>query len=295
MIVYADVLIVINFILTGLILLVTAWLSQHKINWLRLIIVAILSSFYALGEVLPALSFLYLPLVKIFLSWVLISLAFPVKSFKEWIPLMVLFYMVSFMFGGAVFGWMYLFQVAPTSASSVVGGALLASAIFWLTQNYLTKKARRRQFLQVFEIGFLGQRKTFIGLIDTGNGLYSLWSRKPVIILEFSAAVQLLPARMQRWLENSGKIEDLAVFDLDEWGKRLEQVPFRGLGHQQEQWLWAFRPDFLCFKTAAHDYVSECLVGLIHSSLNFDGSYQALLHPDLQLDKSRERRRESVN
>lgn len=287
MIVYADALIVINFILTGLILSVTAFLCQKKIHWIRLFMGALLASVYALGEVLPDLRFLYLPLEKIFFSWILISVPFSVRSFKEWFKLIVIFYMVSFVFGGAVFGWMYLFEVAPNSVVSIMAGAILACSIFWLTQSYLLKKANQRQSLEVFDIGFLGQKKTFTGLIDTGNGLYSLWSRKPVIILELKSAIQIMPISMQNWLKNSGKIEDLTILDLDEWGKRLEQVPFRGVGQQEKQWLWAFRPDFLYFRNTANNYASECLVGLTESTLNFDGSYQALLHPDLQPNNSK--------
>lgn len=293
MYIYADVVLLFNVIMNSIVL----WLTAHAVgigfSWKRLLLAALSGGFYALAGILPAIAMLYSIPGKLIVSVVLIFIAFGRRSIKTTLLLVGTFYIVSFVLGGAAVGWLFFIQnEAPYRAgnilesswqgvaiSSVVAIALIVLLVRRLIHN---KISRRRTFYQT-EIEYKSRCEQFKGMLDTGNTLYSLLGRKPVVLLAWQAALPLVGPQVadyltqnipEVWLSNLDACQDTA------WLARVEVIPCQSVGGKNM--VLGFRPDSITlFAEDGPRRTTEVLIGLYGDVFACGSDYQALLHPAL--------------
>jgi len=105
--IYADIFMIFNIVLNGIILLFTALLAGVNYKLWRILFAAALGSIYALGSLLNDYSVLYTPWAKLLASLIIVLSAFPIRSVRSLAVIVSGFYIVSFLLGGAVFGWLF--------------------------------------------------------------------------------------------------------------------------------------------------------------------------------------------
>lgn len=285
MYVYADILLLVNTVMNSLILMFTAWAAGITYNIWRLIFAAVLGSVYALGGLAGDGSIVYSLPAKLAAAAILVAAAFGRRPWRSLMLLTGYFYIVSLLLGGAVVGWLLLAVPAgvgwpQVSVWHLLAGTTVALALFFLVgRRFIAGLGRRRLFIPV-GVSLDGREVKLTGLVDTGNSLYTMGGRRPVILIEREAVEPLLSqplrdylkkTRPDAWLANLEKCGDPG------WLGRIQVIPCRGASGSGL--LLGFRPDRLTIVTAAGEAQPDAVVAIHAGRLDPAGGYAALLHP----------------
>lgn len=288
--VYADVVLIINMIMNSLILVSTAWALGRSIFWLRLGLSALTGAVYALGGVMPDLSALYHPIVKMLVSAVLVLIAWGYHNLRALLFDVMAFYLVSFVFGGAVLGWFFYLDGPFWDLSEfslhftiiyLISGALVALFLLFYLYRRLITRQERRKLIYMIRISYGTKEIALRALLDTGNRLYTIASRRPVVLVEQRELESLLSEKVISFFKRTSSgdwMVNLEKCDDDQWLSRVEVVPYKSVGHRNM--LLAFRPDFVSVETeAGQQCIHNIAIGIYDGTLSGDGTYRALLHP----------------
>ncbi|HEU4965540.1 MAG TPA: sigma-E processing peptidase SpoIIGA [Bacilli bacterium] len=313
-VVYIDVVWLINFGLDGFILLVTWFLLRKRVRWWRTIGASAIGASYALLLFFPAWSTLLTFAAKIGFSCLMVWVAFRPKGLLELAKTLGLFYLASFLTGGAAFAMNNLFGNATIHNGLVMihGGAawlqqtnmililLSLPLVYWLGKSAWKRLARtrqREQNLWTVQVRFGEEEAEFTGLLDTGNALSDPLSRTPVMVADWELFRAVLPPTLWGILEQ-GKDISTALGEIemdDQWQARFRLVPYRGVGGTMGM-LLSFRPDEVVLTGQGQGEAQSCrriLIGLNPKPLAADGSYRAILHPAMLEARSDEPDREA--
>lgn len=289
MYVYADVVMLLNIIINSIILSLTAVAAGISYRWWRILMAAAVGGVYALLEVLPSLSVFYTAPVKFIASVFLVFLAFGRQKYGLMIFLVGVFYLISFLLGGAVVGWFFFTErdlslssgewLQPTLLQLAAGIAIGVLLIMVLIRRIIAHVSHK-QILYPIKLYYAGQCVELISMLDTGNRLYTPVGRKPVIIVEYTAILPLLGESIaaylcshppESWLLNLDECQD------ESWISRAEIIPYQAVG--KRSMLLGFRLDRLTAVTEKGVVqTKEIVAALYHGSLSPDGTYAALLH-----------------
>ena len=290
MYVYVDVLFVLNCVLTVLILVFTSFISGAVCSWSRILIAAALGSLYAVGAVLPEWGILYSFPVKIGISLLLVRVAFGRQRMPNFLKLSACFYVISFLFGGAVIGWIFLnrygsYLIQPgipaVSWRQLAAGSLFAVVSILFFARSMITKIRQKGGSYSIKIHCFGQSLELKALLDTGNGLFSPVMHRPVIIVDKEAVLPLLSEEVRCFLksaEGADWLSDLEKCNDRTWLARIEVIPYRCVG--SASMLLGFRPDSVEIVTSEGSRkFTNVMIGIYGGCLARDQAYRALLHP----------------
>ncbi|MGP0587706.1 sigma-E processing peptidase SpoIIGA [Paenibacillus timonensis] len=303
MIVYIDLLFLMNLLIDASLLLVTAWMRKQKIIFWRLALSAGVGAMYVVMMFLPELSFLYTFLVKFLFSVVMLWLAFGFGSLQNYLRNMGAFYIVNFAAAGGILGVHYLLQDSGEiwsgiwySASgglsfSIKIGAFFILVCFFIVLFWFKRviAARQRQerihsFLAEMEVRIGDTTIACTGLIDTGNQLTDPLSRLPVTVMEASLWEGVLPPSYRGKLADERA--DNLILELTgagdfPWPERLRLVPYRGI-NKGTQFMLALKPDEVTVHLEGREHrTTRVLIGLDGGRLSTEGTYRAIVHPAL--------------
>lgn len=294
MYIYADVIFIINIIMNSIILLLTALAAGIKYKLWRIIVASAAGSGYVLAGMLPGMVIFHQPLYKILVSFFLILMAFGFKTLRRMFILVAFFYVIAFILGGAVAGWLYFWQTNNLGASIswgftnfswihlVLGTCVGVLLIGIILRSLLPHLVRSHNLYQV-KIEYEGRTVEVTGMLDTGNGLYTMVGRKPVIIVNQSALEPMLSEKTIFFLRNNSPEDWLTNLDtcLDlTWLARIQVIPYHGIG--SEGILLSFKPDrFMVVDKVGMIEISDVVIGIYNGKLASDGEYVALLHSQI--------------
>lgn len=202
-VIYVDILFLINFCLDYLVLHLAGKILQLKIRPSRLAISAALGAVYAVVTVCLALNGALSLVIHIAVSLLMCYTAFSITKLATFGKLIVLFYVISFLFGGGMSAIYSLAQRLWTSTGMpnfMRGGIspfsfiITAAAIFFVVlcagslfaKNNATKKIEA-------EVHLKGKTYTFTLLCDSGNLLRDPYSSLPVVLVKSKLLDGVLP------------------------------------------------------------------------------------------------------
>jgi len=297
MVLYFDVVFLINLLMNYLILYFVALVLNLKRVFGRLFLGAILGCLFLLSIVSEKCQVLQSFPLKIIISVIMILVSFRPKSFRDFLKILSFFYVISFMMGGGALAFFYFLNLRQNLITntliinniSVPWWILLVSALalflflkyLWpLLYSILSKDA----YLALLTIVIDDKPLEITGLIDTGNDLFDPLSNYPVIIVELDAIKNFFSKDLQVILEK-GPEESLVT--LGEtiansiWANRFRIIPFESIGKSRGLMI-GFKPDIV--KIQHNDKVkstNEAVVGIYQRVLSSEGTYKALLNPVL--------------
>lgn len=291
--VYVDVLLLVNIVMNSIILLLTAWAAGISYKVWRILVAAGLGGVYVVSGVWPQLMYFHSAPFKLLISLLLVLLAFGARSIRINLLLVGIFYIVSFIMGGAVVGWLYFWQnssylqsnymkLTTISLDSLVKGTVVGVLLVLVVmRRILSRMSRTLNFYQI-TIDYGDRQVELVSLLDTGNCLYTVLGRKPVVLVERSKIEVLLSESVVSylnlyeadvWLTNLDKCQDR------NWLERVQIIPYKAVAHNNM--LLGFRPDKLTVKTENGRSIisTEVVIAIYNGNLSSDGTYAALLHP----------------
>ena len=222
---------------------------------------------------------------------------FPVDGCDSLLPLpwkkfgqaVLYFYLVAFTMGGQCS------DLCIFSSSSLISNlplhylwlavALVTAAVLGKYGIAYIKKNLLQDLLKVpVEICIQGKTFKVTGLVDTGNQLVDPLTRKPVVIVEYGVLKPYLPLELQNIIDAEGEV-DLArlteVVPSEGNTVSLRLIPFTTIGKRHGM-LVGFRPDKITVFTGDQQVCkNDVVIGIYNRRLSPQGSYRALLHPDL--------------
>ncbi|MGQ7280266.1 sigma-E processing peptidase SpoIIGA [Brevibacillus thermoruber] len=302
MIVYLDIILLLNMAIDTLLLWFTAYFRKERVIWWRILLASLFGSVYLVFFFLPSFASMYQWTVKLLFSVLMLWIAFGNRRLHAFLQNLAIFYFVAFIFGGGVFGLQYFlashneilnglvslhsdgFGVGfkPTLGVLAVGFSLVC-VLSRKSYHAVQEPRRIEAFLAEVTVTIAGERVVCRGLVDTGNQLHEPITRQPVMIVESELVAHILPASLRQriaggttaWENLDGLFEQVPA----EWQPRLRLIPYRSVSRGMDV-LLAVKPDeVIVVQNGARYLTRKVLIGLNPIPLAADGRYQAIVHP----------------
>ncbi len=293
--VYADVIIIENLIMNFVILWSTAMLLRRDYSNVKLIIASLLGAFYAVFSYLYQYRYLYTIHLKVLFSFLIIIIAFTPYKFKDFIRVTAVFYLLSFVFGGAAFGLFYfingfkslehgVFYIKNFPVKILVISSTLAYIFVKYGWDLIQYRIKREKIITKLHVSVNGLTIAIVALIDTGNSLSEPVTNTPVIIAEYLSIKELLPDEVRFIFDNKNENNFNIIANVvsqSDWISRFRIVPFKSLGKENGM-LIGFKPDEVSLDiNSEHKNIKNIIIGIYNNDLSKDGEYCALIHPDI--------------
>lgn len=305
MVVYLDIILLLNLLINTLLLWFTAYFRKERIVWWRILLAAGVGSGYVAFFFLPSFSGLYQWSVKFLFSVIILLIAFGFRRLRSFLQNLCMFYFVAFVFGGGVLGLHYFLESQSEVVEGIVSthndGFGVASKpqflvlllgfvlIYFLSRRSyqaIQEPRRLEEFFADVVVQLQGESIICRGLVDTGNQLYEPITRIPVMILESQLLQHRLPeavfshlmtAGEQRWEQWQELLDNLPA----EWQSRVRLIPYRSVSRGMDL-LLALKPDRVKINQNGRRVETErVLIGLNPLPLSAERKYQAIVHPAL--------------
>ncbi len=207
-----DVLFILNFFITFLLLQVTAKVTKCAAKTGRLVLSSALGGLYALIILVDLPSYLSV-LSRIIAAAVLLLTAFSLHRVKHFAAALLVFLFVNLVFLGVIVGCYLLFQSERIAVNNgtvyfdIGARGLLVCAFFayvlscGIVRLYNRKMAAGEVYTLLVESG--GQCVTLFALADTGNRLREPFSGAPVIVAQEERLAALFDEKSQRLIPAS--------------------------------------------------------------------------------------------
>ncbi|QQY80545.1 stage II sporulation protein GA (sporulation sigma-E factor processing peptidase) [Keratinibaculum paraultunense] len=296
MYVYAEYLLIENIIINYIILYVTKKITKSKTANIRLFISALIGSIYTLVAFFPSLQFMGKMIIKLSISILMIIIAFNPEKLNQFLKQISAFYMVSFVFAGAIIGIFYILNnsfiftgISFKNSDELIKFLIIGITIALVLIRYILKfyqvKIRKENFIANVSIGLNDKEVELIALIDTGNSLKEPISKKPVLIAEYRALKSILPDSIKNMYKSNQKLDLIKISEVMEEVSddiKLRLIPFKSLGNDNGI-LIGFKPDKIkvYLESETKNLSDDIIVAIYNDRLASDEIYNGLLHPEL--------------
>ena len=300
--IYLDIIFLENILMNYIILFATLVIVKSKAKHLqlRLIISSVIGSIYAIIVYLNIFKIYSNIIAKIILSIVMVYAAFGATNIKKLLKDLLVFYLVSFIFGGCTISLIYFLKPENVKMKNgvFVGTypikvALIAGVIaFVITQVAFKINKNKLGDVTLLNVElFLGEKSIMVkAFLDSGNLLKDPISNYPVIVVEQKELEKLIPKETLNYISkttggdaklknNTKEIEGQKQFDekTNYYLSRIRMIPFMSLGKENGM-LTGIRFDMARIET--DEIIKEknnIIVGIYNKKLTKDNKYNALI------------------
>lgn len=294
-VVWVDVLIIqiiATFLFDYLLLWATAEVAKVQTTARRLGAASFIGSAYfvlhALSRegIVPYYDVLRLIPVVLLMSTAMLLIAFGPLPWRRLLVVAAYFYGIGFVSAGA--GTVTSFLIgSPTSPDPVAGFVAAGGAILLMAElgwGVVQRRIWQQLYQMPVDVHFGGDSCRVMSLVDTGNRLRDPLTGHPVIVIEQAVLQRLLPANLQPAVEQMEAGDLTAVTRLlasERWSSRFRVIPFSSIGRKHGLMV-GFRPDDVRLIVDGRAIsVGECILAVCKGPLDPDGTYRALVHPEL--------------
>ena len=261
---------------------------KTKYPQIRMILSSLLGSIYAIIVYLNILSIYTNLLAKITLSVVMVYIAFAPPNVKQLLKQILIFYLVSFIFGGCTFALIYFLKPENVEMKNgvFVGmypirvGLIAGVIAFIITQiAFKINKSKLNNKNTFIEIELYNKNKMTKAraLLDSGNMLKEPISQKPVIVVEKTTLSKIIPEEVLDYIEKIVGGDDQEKNEMQEYLSKIRMVPFMSLGKENGM-LIGIKLDKIKINTEDIRLEKENIIaGIYEKKLTKDNKYNALI------------------
>ena len=298
--IYLDIIVLENIVVNYLILMVTAKFSKCGTSSLRLFLGALTGALYlALMILMPGMKVYTTVLSKILLSFAMVAITFSIDRISTFIKTLAMFYAATFIFAGAGFAFLFFnrgggivrngviitsMPLLGTKWSEILLALALTLIILRIFRDLVQSRISKDKLLVRLLISFDRKSIGLFALVDTGNSLYDPLTNTPVVVVEFDAIKDILPAEIRSIFEKDRENDLGAVTDTisgTTWFSRFRLIPFTSLGKENGM-LIGFRPDYIEIDNDNQTKgIKDVIIGIYNRPLSRNEKYKALLNPEL--------------
>lgn len=290
MTIYLDIILCENLLMNYIILFATYVIIKPKTKHpqIRMILSSLLGSIYAIIIYLNILSIYTNLLAKITLSVVMVYIAFAPPNIKQLLKQILIFYLVSFIFGGCTFALIYFLKpenvemkngvfvgIYPIKVGLIAGiiAFIITQIAFKINKSKLNNK---NTFIEI-ELYNKNKMTKARALLDSGNMLKEPISQKPVIVVEKAILSKIIPEEVLNYIERMVGGDDQERNEMQEYLSKIRMVPFMSLG-KENGLLIGIRLDKIKINTEDIRLEKENIIaGIYEKKLTKDNKYNALI------------------
>lgn len=285
MVIYLDIVFFENIAMNYLILSATGIISKVRAKPFRMLLSSAFGGLYSIINYVISINQIQSIILKILISIIIIKIAFNPLKIKFLFKELILFYLVSFTFGGIAF--MLLYFINPKNIISENGiligtyplkialisaffGCIIIISVTQIIKDRLSKKS----MLCDIEIFYNGKVEKVKSMIDTGNLLKEPITKEDVIIVEKGSLRNLVDNEILDNIENivSGKwIDTNSIYSY-----KFKIIPFSSLGNQNGI-LLGFKPDYVRVIDENAIVRNDTIIGIYNGKLSKTNLYSSLV------------------
>lgn len=294
MTIYLDIILFENLCMNYIILCATGFIHRIKIKAWRILVSSLIGGVYSILSFAPVLAIYSNLIFKILLSIVMVYVAFCPSCVKMLVKELIIFYLVSFAFGGCAFALLYfvrpqdiLMRNGVLTGTYPIKIALLGGIVGFVIVNIAFKvvkgKLSKKDMFCEITVVLKEKKKTVKAFIDTGNLLKDPISGMPVIVIEAIQLEELIPKAVIYHLEEilEGKNTEILSKVTTENQLKFRIIPFSSLG-KQNGLLLGFIADKVEIKTQENlTDLTNIMIGIYEKSLTKSGAYTGLVGIDI--------------
>ncbi len=290
MTVYIDVLFLENLILNSIILYATAIISKAKIQHLRILCASILGAFYVIIYYVFKIKVYTNIIAKLFLAICMIYIVFRPKKPKDLFKYSMLFFLVSFVFGGASLGVIYIVNsnnviikngmiLGKYTINTIMFGVIIAFIVCILSFKLVRTRFTKQDMFCDLKIKVEGKEIKTKAMIDTGNLLKEPITNIPVVVVEYTVLEGVLPKEVLHSTENilGGDLENIPIEIQKKYLSKLKVIPFSSLGKQNGMLLGIKADSSKVVYGEIEKDIDSLIIGIYNKKLSKKGDYRALL------------------
>lgn len=295
MTIYLDIVLIENLCMNYIILFAVGFIVKTKIKHFMLILSSVLGAIYAILSYIQIFSIYSNMLLKILVSVCMIYVAFFPKNIKAILKYLIVFYLVSFVFGGCAFALLYFLKpqdvfmlngvyIGTYPVKVVLLGGIIGFVVMYLAFKIVKNNISKKSIIYEIEIKINNKTAKVRAMLDTGNRLKEPITGFPVTIVEKKCLYQILPETI---LNNTEKIIGGEWNECDEnieYRSRFRVIPFNSIGKQNGM-LLGFKVDEVSIITDMDKITNKNVIVCIYDNiLSKTNKYNALIGLDM-LDK----------
>lgn len=294
MTIYLDVILLENLCMNYIILFATGLINRVKIKVWKLFVASLIGGVYSILSFAPVLEIYTNFLFKIILSVVMVYIAFHPQNVKQLFKELIIFYLVSFAFGGCAFALLYFIRPQDILArNGVLTGtypikiALLGGIVGFVIVNIAFKlikgKLSKKDMFCNISIFINGKEKQIKVFIDTGNLLKDPISGIPVIVVEVSELEEMIPKEIVENLNEilQGKDTKVLTEIPEDYKLKFRIIPFSSLGKQNGLLLGFIADKVIINLEETKSELSNIIIGIYEKNLTKNGLYTGLVGIDI--------------
>ena len=276
--------------MNSIIIYATAIILKIKPPIIRVVISSTIGSIYVIITYITELSIYTSIISKIFLSIVMVYIAFNSQNMKSMWKQVLIFYLTSFVFGGVALYLIYFIKpqdvfikngvfVGEYVLKVIFLGAIMAFVIIKISIKFIKTKINAKDMFCKIKIKLNGKEIETKAMIDTGNLAKEPITNTPVVIVESSLLEKVLPKEILNSIDNilAGKLDGVK----EEYISRLRCIPFSSLGKQNGMLLGIKADEIIVEKEEENKISKDVIIGVYERSLTKRGEYRALIGLEL--------------
>ncbi len=294
MTIYLDVVLIENLIMNYIILYATGIILKINIKHIRLIIASLLGAIYSIIAYMSVLEIYSSIILKIILSVVIVYISYNPQNVKQLWKHILIFYMTSFVFGGAAFALIYVVKpqeifmknglfLGTYPLKTILLGAIIAFFVIITSFKIVKSKISKKDMFCIVKVKINNKEIETKVMIDTGNLLKEPISNTPVIVLEHTLLYDCIPKEILNNLENilGGDFNGVSEEVKNQYISKLKVIPFSSLGKQNGM-LMGIKPEYIIIKNEDNEKkINNVIIGIYNKSLTKRGEYRGLIGMEL--------------
>lgn len=293
--IYLDIVLLENFIMNYIIIFSTAIISKSKISNLKIALASLIAGFYSILNYICNFRSTQSFFIKFIISILIILLVFGSHKPKIIFKQLLLFYLVSFTFGGIAF--MLLFLINPSNIIMKNGiligtypvkitilGGVIGFFVISCVSYVIKDRLRTKSMLCDLEIFYKGKYKKIKTMIDTGNLLKEPISQTDVIIVEKNSLKEIVSSEILDNLDNI--VQGKWIESIDNiHSYKFKIIPFSSLGNENGL-LIGFKPDYIKVLDEEEYIRNDVIIGIYNGKLCKSNLYTSLIGLDILTNKN---------
>ena len=283
MVIYLDVLILINLYVTYFQILAVSVFTHRKTVWYRKLSAAGIGAVASLSIFIPQEMVLTLTLLKIFLCALIAFVAFGYTGFRAYAVSVLFLMLVSFVFSGLMLCvWLF---AAPMKMLFINGTVYFGVATMTIILStcaaygvvriirYILDKNGKTDGKYTVIIKNNGRECRLSALADSGNGMVDCFSGLPVIVCRRDMCADVSPPAIEM-IENNSDISDIGTQMI----KGVRIMPFSTVGKGGLICMFKAESVVIDDETNEEKYPVNALIGIVIGGRQ---EYEAIFNPKI--------------
>ena len=294
MTVYIDVVFLENLILNVIILYATSLIAKINLKIIRTLISASIGSIYAIMYYIFQIGLYSNIIFKFVLSVIMIYVAFNPKEFKTLLKVLILFYLTSFVFGGASLSVIYLVNaqriniqngmiIGKYTMNTIFTGIIIAFIVIVIAFKIIKSKISKNDLFCDIRFKINNKEIKTKAMLDTGNLLKEPITNIPVVVAEHKLLYDVIPNEILDNIENilGGDLENISDEVKNDYISKLKVIPFTSLGKQNGILLGIKADELIVEEMNSEKKIDKVIIGIYNKELSKKRTYSALIGIDV--------------